>query len=120
MLKKLLKMRANIWLTTGVIIVIAGLFFTSVVTLSNIDPQFADAKKECDDCPYIERRGDSSWNPFQALFGPQGIFYNPSPTQPTQERSYWSPWTPKEGNSSSAQPRANNPYPGVDPTTGRW
>ncbi len=101
-------------------IVIVGFLFSALYLMNRVNPLFADAKKECDECPYDERDNNRFRNPFEYLFGPQGIFYSPSPKPPVQERSWWNPWSPKEGNSSSTQPRVNNPYPQIDPTTGGY
>ncbi len=119
MLKKLLKMRANIWLTTGIIIVITGLFFTSVIILSNIDPLSADAKLQEDP---IDRGGEY---PVTGIgnYGNARSDYTYTNTSVKETRSIitnFFNWWYGVGNSSTAQPRVNNPYPGVDPTTGRW
>jgi hypothetical protein len=111
MLKKLLKMRANIWLTTGIIIVIAGLFFTSVVILSNVDPLSADARADT----YSKNRGgEYIVTGGNTSFGTAGTFYTPS------KATIWDKLRDWMARDQATQPRPWNQYPGPDPKTGRF
>lgn len=91
MTKSASKFKKNMLPIILTVIVIIGFLFSALYLMNRVNPLFADAKKECDECPYIERDSNHNRNPFEYLFGPQGIFYNPSPTPPTQYRPWWNP-----------------------------
>lgn len=92
MLNKILKYRANIWLTAGAILLIFSFLISAIVVTSKIDPLYADANMAGPERP----RDDKRWWSYIPGFGRYNYQEPTKSTNPTNSNSS-TPYNPRFG-----------------------